>query len=144
MNRIPTWIALVAALVVIGAALYEINSRESDKNLAIPTAVPSPSSVASPAVSPEGSALPSGSEAASTEVPTTSVESEGTEAPSTEETVAPPPTATPEPPLATHNPLDTSGDSTPTTGANPVPAGVALTLLAGAGFAAERRTRRSY
>jgi hypothetical protein len=130
VNRLLSILALVTAAAVIVLALVEIAHREHSTPLAsAPTALPSPSASAA-AEAPTASSEPSVSEA--TTVPTPA------------ETAAPPPTATPEPLLATQNAPMTALGTTPHTGANPVPAGVGLTVLAVAGFAVERRTRRSY
>lgn len=70
-----------------------------------------------------------------------SAEPSTTEPPST-----PPPTEAPTPvPSATTAPSSVGGtQALPHSGANPVPAGIAIVALAGAASAVERRSRRSY
>ncbi len=155
MNRILTILAFVVALAVAGAAIYELNQRAEDDTVALPTTPPSqasptelPSPVDTPTDAPAGTGEatqePQGSIAAATTAPAPSetAEPDETEAPDPTPTAAPPRTPTPEP-AATIAPIDTSGGSTPHTGADSWPAGLALTVVA-LGFRGLLLRRRSY
>lgn len=138
MDRIAPWLAIVFAAVIAVVAVFEIDMRSEEDDLALePTTVPSPTdapttdgpTTAAPTTTAPGAMPPAPTDTPAATVAPSPTEAP-TEAPTAEPTIAPPTTAPPD-----------GVDPMPHTGGGAVPAGIALIALAGTlGLV----TRRSY
>jgi hypothetical protein len=156
VERLLSILAIVVALVIGAIAVLEIDNRNDEGQLAVPTIAPPTSTIIGPTMPPSttATAKPTGTTKPTPRRTAAAAETAGAEtpAPSAERTPAPTrtptrtatPPRTPTPaPAITPGRLDTSQGATPRTGGGAVGSGVfiaAFALVARAGLSLRRRS----
>jgi hypothetical protein len=141
MDRIAPWLAIVFAAVIAVVAVFEIDMRSEEDDLALePTTVPSPTvapTTDGPTTAAPTTTAPGAMPPAPTDTPAATVAPSPTQAPTEAPTASPAaePTSAP----ATTAP-PAGADPMPHTGGGAVPAGIALIALAGTLKLAARRS----
>ncbi len=129
MQRVAPWLAVIFAAAIAVVAVFEIDFRSDEGELAQPTTVPSPTepTTMTPSAYPAPSEPPAAT-ATTAGPPTPDVTPE----PTLSTTVAPTLAPTTAPPITWPTPIPTDMDPMPHTGGGAVGGGAAITLIAAA------------